>query len=490
MTGIESLLNAVRAGYAFFYVQSYEIEGHTEKMLNDIGQFEFQGEKVFSTYLWDSEKNPDPEEVKELDNLDIRTVGIYKNLHWYLQDSTGQLNFDMVQWFQNRTEVYTTKESRKTVIIIGAESFENAIPACLQKDFMELKFSFPDVAEIELIYDFVVKSAQNNPNFVAPTEKEKEMIILNSRGMTKREITNAYSYSLISTKGKLDPKIVQTIQAREVEKTSGARIGEYEVVEPLGLENIKEFVVLTGNSPFAKGILLLGPPGTGKSHLAKWLASELNKKIIEVEMANLMGGIVGQTEENVRVIIEVISANAPCVVFIDEIEKGLSGVKSGSSSTVGGDTVAKRAFAQFLKFLSDTRPEGVYVIATCNDISSLPPEYVRAERWDTAPFFIDLPEYGERKQILDYYKGVYEVEGEMTEKQTVGWSGAELKSVCRIAAMMNKSIEQCERFIVPVSRTMKSDIEQLRQWAVDKTIPASTPVNNGKKKKTDRDLNF
>jgi SpoVK/Ycf46/Vps4 family AAA+-type ATPase len=267
-------------------------------------------------------------------------------------------------------------------------------------------------------------------------------------------------------------------------------IGKYDVPEPLGMDQIKKFVKLTLMSKkgrqMAKGILLLGPPGTGKTHFAKWVGGLCGLKVIVAELAQIFGSLVGETEQNMKRFIEVVSANAPCVLLIDEIEKGLAGMGKRGTGSSGDGGVTERAMGQFLKFLSDDRPEGVYIIATCNNIDKLPPEWVRAERWDTAPFFIDIPNEDEQLQILDYYRGVYEVKGEPTNMD--GWSGAEIQSVCRIAAMMEREVPDAERFVIPVSKTMAEDIKSLRSWAKNRCIKATMEVNAVKKKKVDRAL--
>jgi len=186
-------------------------------------------------------------------------------------------------------------------------------------------------------------------------------------------------------------------------------------------------------------------------------------------MAELFGSLVGESEKMMKMAIDIISANAPCILFIDEIEKGLAGV-GNSQSGDGGTT--KRSMAQFLKFLSDNRPKGVYVIATCNDVTSLPPEWLRAERWDYAPFFIDLPNKEERDEILTYYKKVYNVKGN-PKSDMKGWSGAEIKSMCRTANRKGKKLEEVEHTVIPVSVTMRDQIEGLRKWAVGRTLTAS-----------------
>jgi hypothetical protein len=113
------------------------------------------------------------------------------------------------------------------------------------------------------------------------------------------------------------------------------------------------------------------------------------------------------------------------------------------------------------------------VFATCNNVN-MPPEWIRAERWDCAPFFVDLPQEEEQEAILKYYQKAFEVKGRPSNMD--GWSGAEIKSACRIAAMMGRPVNEVEQFVIPVSKTMGSQIERLRKWAEGKTIPASTKV--------------
>jgi SpoVK/Ycf46/Vps4 family AAA+-type ATPase len=109
-------------------------------------------------------------------------------------------------------------------------------------------------------------------------------------------------------------------------------------------------------------------------------------------------------------------------------------------------------------------------VATCNDISKMPPEFLRAERWD-AIFFMDLPTEAERETIFNLYRDQYKVKG--TPPDMAGWSGAEIKSLCRIAAMMKTDVDAASKYIMPLSQSMADKIEGLREWARSRTIPAS-----------------
>jgi SpoVK/Ycf46/Vps4 family AAA+-type ATPase len=139
----------------------------------------------------------------------------------------------------------------------------------------------------------------------------------------------------------------------------------------------------------ARGVLLLGVPGTGKSVFAKALGNETGRPTLLLDVGNLYGSLVGSTEANVRQALRTLDAMAPCLCFIDELEKALGGVGGN-----GDSGVATRLFATLLTYLSDHGSD-VFMVATSNDISKLPPEFTRAERWDGV-YFIDLPTGAEK----------------------------------------------------------------------------------------------
>jgi SpoVK/Ycf46/Vps4 family AAA+-type ATPase len=184
-----------------------------------------------------------------------------------------------------------------------------------------------------------------------------------------------------------------------------------------------------------------------------------------------------------REALKVVDAMAPVVLFIDEIEKGLAGV--GGTSTDGGTT--QRVGGTFLQWLNDHTSE-VFVVATCNDYSKLPPEYTRMGRWD-AIFFVDNPGPGERKQILDIYLEQFQVVPEVKSLSRYpdldGYSGAEIRQVAIEAAYNGGDLEAAARFVIPISRSQKAQMDSLREWARARTIPAGRPQaeeNKGKRR--------
>lgn len=483
----QDLMNAVRAGFTFFYAQTDEMDKTVksikeEVMINDYG---------YEAQVWDFENNLDPESClyEMLEKSQPKTVVVAKNFHWFLKDEYGALNKQFITFILNRLELFASTEYRKVFIIVASEPFEKAIPEILQKDFHQVKFDLPNNEEITELLDYVIESVKDKPKFQMPTEDEMEQLVLSSRGLTKRHIVANFSYALIKDDGKLSAKRVAEFQARDIEKTAGLKIGEYnKSFDTLkGMEQVKYFTTQTIKSPLSKGIILLGPAGTGKTHFSQCLGFEANMKVIEMEMAQMMGeGLVGQAQNAMRNAIEVIKANAPCVLFIDEIEKGLAGAGS-KVDTDGGTT--KQSMGQFLKFLSNEEErEGVYVVATCNDISSLPPEWLRAERWDGI-FFIDLPNEYERDAIYRHYTTEYNVDDRGFDGSKMeGWSGAEIKTCCRLAKMMNTTCSKSSEFVIPISKTMRNEIESLRKWADGKTIPASKKIKPIKRVKREIEI--
>jgi ATP-dependent 26S proteasome regulatory subunit len=383
---------------------------------------------------------------------DGRAILFLHNFHRFIKA------VEVIQEILNVVSLY--KVMGRTLIVL-APTVES--PTELEKVFTVLNFDLPDKETLKKTLMYMADSAK----MAMPTEEETETILEAAKGLTSFEFENALALSLV-TKKKFDPAVIVEQKTQLIRKNASLMLENYdETLENLGgLENLKQFCLKIARSPLAKGVLLLGTPGTGKSHFAKGLGKALGIPTAGLDFGRMFGSLVGESEGRIREALKIVDAFSPCILFIDEIEKGLSGIQS-SGQTDGG--TGSRVFGTFLTWLNDHRSR-VFVIATCNDISKIPPEFLRAERWD-AIFFIDLPSTRERKIILDLYKKMYHIEGEPTS--TEGWSGAEIKSVCRIAAMMQTTIREAECFVMPLSRSMADKIEGLRQWAKERTIPAS-----------------
>ncbi|MCA9095852.1 MAG: AAA family ATPase, partial [Planctomycetaceae bacterium] len=219
-----------------------------------------------------------------------------------------------------------------------------------------------------------------------------------------------------------------------------------------------------------RGILLLGVPGTGKSALAKALGHETSRPTLILDVGTLFGSLVGQTEQNIRRALSLAEAMAPCILFLDEIDKGFRGI----SDTASGDSgVSARLFGNFLSWLNDHTSD-VFVIATCNNLAALPPEFARAERFDGI-FFLDLPTAPERQEIWELYLAQFNLSSKQQRPIDTHWTGAEIKACCRLAALLDLTLLDAAKLIVPVATTAAESISSLRNWAQGRCLSAHQP---------------
>lgn len=181
-----------------------------------------------------------------------------------------------------------------------------------------------------------------------------------------------------------------------------------------------------------------------------------------------MGGLVGETERNVRQALKIADAMSPCILFADELEKGLSGVGG-----TGDSGVSTRLFGTLLTWLADHESD-VFFVGTANDISRLPPEFTRAERLD-ALFFLDLPAAIERQTIWQLYRSQYDIAVSQPIPTDTAWTGAEIKSCCRLSALLDVPLIEAARNVVPVSHTAAEAVAKLRQWASGRCLSADRP---------------
>ncbi len=229
-----------------------------------------------------------------------------------------------------------------------------------------------------------------------------------------------------------------------------------------------------------KGILLLGVQGCGKSLCAKAVAREWNLPLLRLDPARLYDKYIGESERKLREAIRTAEAMSPAILWIDEIEKGLGGI--GGSDADGG--LSRRMLGTFLNWLQEKQSQ-VFVIATANDISSLPPELIRKGRFDEI-FFIDLPGTGARREIFRIQLERRERDAELFDLDTLagasqGFSGAEIEQAVVGAlylAFTDASRLTTDHIVTelvgtrPLSVTMAEKVAALREWAEERTVPA------------------
>lgn len=231
--------------------------------------------------------------------------------------------------------------------------------------------------------------------------------------------------------------------------------------------------------------MMLGLPGTGKSLAAKAVSSNWQLPLLRLDMGKVFGGIVGQSEENIRNALQLAETISPCILWIDEIEKGLSGLQ-GSGGSDGGTTA--RVLGTFLTWMQE-KTSPVFVLATANHIEMLPPELLRKGRVDEI-FFVDLPVLEERVEILTIHLKKRNDRHEMFTKDELlelaklsqGFTGAELEEAVKEALFMAFSdsrdidadfIKKAIESTSPLSVTMHEVIRDTRNWIKGRAVPAS-----------------
>jgi SpoVK/Ycf46/Vps4 family AAA+-type ATPase len=249
--------------------------------------------------------------------------------------------------------------------------------------------------------------------------------------------------------------------------------------------------------PEPKGVLMTGVPGCGKSLTAKALAGYLGVSLLRLDLGKVMGRYVGSSEENIRKAIKVAESVAPCVLWVDELEKSASGVQS-SGSTDGGTT--SRVISTLLTWMEEkTAP--VFLAATTNNVTQLPPEMLRKGRFDEL-FYIDLPTPEERVDILSIHlrkrnRDPEQFDLEAVRKVTNGFSGAELESTViegLWAAFNDKEQNLTTDHLIaaagkttPLSKSMSEHIDAMRAWSKGRARPASSSIKVVKPKTRKRE---
>jgi len=387
---------------------------------------------------------------------------VLKNFHRFLQSA------EIVQALARQIEA--GKQNRTFVIILSPVV---QVPTELEKQFIVVEHPLPGREQLQEIAAGIATDDGELPN-----GQELEQVLDAAAGLTRFEAEGAFSLSLVRH-NKLRPDVLWEQKSQMLKKSGLLTIhrGGEKFDQLGGLESLKAFCLRalrhTGggaNRPKPRGALLLGVPGSGKSAFCKGLGNETGRPTLILDVGSLMGSLVGQSEERMRQALKIVDAMQPCVCMLDEVEKALSGVASSGSTDSG---VSARMFGTFLSWLNDHESD-VFVICTANDVSKLPPEFSRAERFD-AIFFLDLPGREQKNAIWQMYLSGYQFDRQQRRPIDDQWTGAEIKSCCRLAALLDVPLVQAAQNVVPVAITAAESVEKLRTWASGRCLSAEQP---------------
>ena len=365
------------------------------------------------------------------------------------------------------TQLEAGKRARTFLVVLAPVV---QVPAELEKLFVVVEHDLPGREQLEAI----ARGVATEPGEL-PGGDDLDAVLDSAAGLTRLEAENAYSLSLVRH-GRLAPEVLWEIKAWALRKSGLLTLhrGGETFADLGGLGALKSFCsrALRPGRPAgvrAKGVLLLGPPGSGKSAFAKALGAETGRPTLILDVGTLLGSLVGQSEANIRQALRQVDAMSPCVVMVDEVEKALAGSSGGS----GDSGVAARLLGTLLSWLND-RESDSFVVCTANDVARLPPEFSRSERLD-GTFFLDLPGRAEKEALWRMYRRRYGLE-ELTRPPRDGdWTPAEVKSCCRLSALLGVPLAEAAQHIVPVAATAGEAVERLRCWAAGRCLSADRP---------------
>jgi hypothetical protein len=367
-------------------------------------------------------------------------------------------------------QIAAGKQNRTFVIVLSPVI---QLPSELEKLFVTIEHDLPCRAQLEQIARGVATEAGE-----LPADEELSDVLDSAAGLTRYEAEGAFSLSLVRH-AKVTSQAIWELKSQMLKKSGLLSLhrGGEKFTSLGGMESLKSFCEQalrrrTGRDLLARprGVALVSPPGCGKSAFCKSLGNETGRPTLTLDVGSLMGSLVGQSEEQTRRALRIADAMAPAILFVDEIEKGLAGV-AGSGQSDGG--VSARMFGTLLTYLNDHETD-VFVVVTANDISKLPPELFRSERFD-AVFMIDLPNAEQKRQIWGMYLEIFHLDCRQPLPKDELWTGAEIRCCCRLAALLDVPLLKAAQNVVPVATTAAESVERLRNWANGRCLSANQP---------------
>jgi SpoVK/Ycf46/Vps4 family AAA+-type ATPase len=502
------LVPYVKAGYPILYLQTAE-ENRAELTILKGAQACKRTLEVWShtTGFIYPGTNEDPDGTEDpVEALEMilgrprKTIFVFRDFHAFM-------HVPKIQRFL-RDIAKDFRQSMRTLIILSPV---NKIPAELTKDISLIEFNLPTRVEIETTFTSLYSA--NKKSIGNIEDDEIERIIQAAMGLTTDEAEAAFSKALveraIAKKEKRETKpISKLVLGEKAEAVKKSGILEYfeasETVKDIGgLKNLKTWLTIRSKAfskkarefglPMPRGILLVGLPGCGKSLSAKATSNILGVPLIRFDVGRIFGGLVGESEQNLRTAIQTVEAVGTCVLWIDEMDKAFAGM--GGGSTDGG--TSQRVFGNFITWMQEkTAP--VFIVATVNRIESLPPELLRKGRFDEI-FFVGLPSEKERKEILQIHvqkakrdpdqifspKDVLKSCVEASEQ----FSGAELAEALNSglysAFHQEREIEgedilKAIKLTNPLAKSKSKTLEAMAKWATNNAVNASAVSKESK----------
>lgn len=485
----------IRARYSIMYIVSSE-ESRVEEAIKKIALERAKKERKKEIFIWSITKGLESIEGKSLSELreplkvldyiieaEVEGFFVLRDFHPYMKDPVVMRKL--------RDANREIKNDYKNIFILSPVI---TIPIELEKAIALIDFDLPSKEEIDQIIEVILRVIDNPSQAKAYNDPMlRSRVIDAALGLTAEEAENVFAKSLVQT-GDFDIDIILS-EKEQIIRKSGV-LEYYKALQDFqdigGLENLKAWLKRRGLAfteearkfglPQPKGILLIGIPGCGKSLTAKAISSLWKFPLLRLDVGKVFSSLVGSSEENIRRAIQTAESIAPSILWLDELEKGFSGI--GSSNVSDAGTTA-RVFGTFLTWLQE-KESSVFVFATSNNISQLPPELLRKGRFDEI-FYIDLPTKIERKEIFSIHLKKRNRNPELFNldhlaEVTAGYSGSEIEEII-ISGLYDafecgedvndERLVNCTKDMIPLSQTMKETITTIREWAKTRARKAS-----------------
>jgi AAA+ superfamily predicted ATPase len=473
----------LRARYALIYVPTRE-EERVEAAIAHSAQH--QGDR--SVYVWDfvegyqgnpndagfGKRNPlQALEFVEKLPASVPAIFVLRDFHRFLEDVA------VARKLRNLARLL--KSQPKNVVILSPQI---SIPDDLSDVLTVLEFPLPGIAEIKTEIERLMAGTGMNLELRVLDE-----LVRSCQGLSMERIRRVLAKA-IATHGTLQADDVELILEEKRQTIRQTQILDfYPATEQIsdigGLDNLKDWLLRRGGAfsekarqyglPHPRGLLLVGIQGTGKSLTAKAIAHHWHLPLLRLDVGRLFAGLVGESESRTRQMIQLAEALAPCILWIDEIDKAFAGLDGrGDSGT------SSRVFGTFVTWLAE-KSSPVFVVATANNIQALPPEMLRRGRFDEI-FFVGLPSQEERKAIFMVHlarlrpHNLQSYDVDRLAYETPDFSGAEIEQIL-IEAMhigfsqnrdfMTEDVLEAASQLIPLARTAQDQIQLLQNWASD-----------------------
>ena len=425
--------------------------------------------------------------LSNLEAMSLEAAFVLKDFHRHMDDPV------VVRRLRDVGQKFSI--NRRTVIITAPSI---TIPAELRSLVEFLELPLPDKERLRQIIDeMTVRVGKTRTLKRTLDASGLDAMANNLRGLTEEEAERAASQAIVTRYGITAETVTDVLQAKKEQLRHSGMLEFIDASEDLanvgGLDNLKRWLAQRrgtwedaardfGLEP-PRGAIILGVQGCGKSMCARAIAGEWRLPLVKFDTAAIYDKYIGETEKRIQKVFRVAEGLAPCVFWIDELEKVFAGSGPDSASVDAG--VSSRILAAFLSWMQD-RKAPVFVAATCNNVTALPPELIRKGRFDEL-FFVDLPNQAERKQIFAIHlkrrkRNPAEFDLDQAAAAARGYSGAEIEAAVQTAlyaafstkqAVSTQGLLDALKATVPLSVTRSEEIQELRAWASQRAVPAS-----------------